>query len=238
MGDQPSAGEPAAGAPRSRAVGHSQEEQRGNTPNLPPLPAGEKTVDPGEAERPEGTDGTAAPEAPDSGLVRRAAAVLTAVSRGEPRLQLGGRDVERLAPVGAQWLARGCSAEHLRLALTSGLPEAVRNPVGLLYDRLRRKMPPPEAADGLGPGPEPGPESRPGPVAVPVPPLAECRVCRDPLPRGVGRTVCAPCARSGPPPVPTQRGSAAVRAGDARWVGRRLHPSVGASQAGFDLKSA
>jgi hypothetical protein len=114
-------------------------------------------------------------------------------------LRLGGRDIARLAPLGAEWLARGCPPDAMRLALTTGLPaEPVHNPAGFLRDRLRSKMPSPAAAEA--------------PKAPVVAAALECDDCRAPLPRGHQGGVCKPCAVAGPEPEPTRSGLAAVRA--------------------------
>ncbi|MFD8995794.1 hypothetical protein [Streptomyces abikoensis] len=108
----------------------------------------------------------------------RATAALTAVSRSERRLRLSARDVRALAPLAAEWFSRGATLAELRDALTSGLPDAVRSPVGLARDRLTRKMP--------DPAPEPTPPPTPlrscaggcGRVFRPVTDEAACRDCR------------------------------------------------------------
>ncbi|MFF1904927.1 hypothetical protein [Kitasatospora sp. NPDC058218] len=74
--------------------------------------------------------------------------------RIDPRLTLGAREVRRLAPLAAEWLARGVSSAALRAALTSGLPEQVKSPAALLRWRLEGKMPA---------------RVEPGTVATPVP---------------------------------------------------------------------
>ncbi|MFG2183105.1 hypothetical protein ACGFLS_30910 [Streptomyces abikoensis] len=108
----------------------------------------------------------------------RATAALTALSRSERRLRLSARDVRALAPLAAEWFSRGATIAELRDALTSGLPDAVRSPVGLARDRLTRKMP--------DPAPEPTPPPTPlrscaggcGRVFRPVSDEAACRDCR------------------------------------------------------------
>ncbi|MEU1783074.1 hypothetical protein ABZ545_26850 [Streptomyces abikoensis] len=108
----------------------------------------------------------------------RATAALTAVSRSERRLRLSARDVKALAPLAAEWFSRGATLAELRDALTSGLPDAVRSPVGLARDRLTRKMP--------DPAPEPTPPPVPlsscaggcGRVFRPVTDEATCLDCR------------------------------------------------------------
>ncbi|GAA0423984.1 hypothetical protein [Streptomyces luteireticuli] len=152
---RPSVQSPAVGRPKGRAVGRLPS---GNTvENTPSLPSPEaQEAEPTAEETGEGgklspTDTTATeavvPEAdagagavPES-FVRRGALALAAVSHGEQRLRLSGRDVAALAPLAGEWLQRGASVEDLREALTQWLPERVHSCVGLVRDRLIRKMP-------------------------------------------------------------------------------------------------
>ncbi|MEV4433994.1 hypothetical protein [Streptomyces sp. NPDC049555] len=113
---------PTVGEPERRAVGRSQEKNGENIPH-PPHP-----------------------------LAERAAHALAAVSHGERRLRLSGRDVRALVPLAAEWFARGATLGDLRTALTSGLPDVVHSPAGLARNRLVRKMPDP------APVPEPVPQ--------------------------------------------------------------------------------
>jgi hypothetical protein len=205
-GEPPSVQDPAVGGPDRRTVGRSQEQQPGNTPNPPPKPPAPQLLEEPEEPEPaptaeaEGPDG---PDGPDGSLLQQAAFALAAVSHNEPRLQLGGRDIAQLAPLAAQWLAHGCPPEQLRLALVSGLPQAVANPAGFLRDRLRRKMPLP----AMPPVPEAEADRK-------TPPIAECDTCRDPLPRGQRDGSCRRCAAAPAtaPPTPSRSGLAAVRA--------------------------
>lgn len=217
-GEPPTAQEPAVGEPDRRAVGRSQEQQPGNTPNPPPSPpAPEVPEEPKEAEtppKPPAGPGADADADADGSLVQQAAFALAAVSHNEPRLQLGGRDIAQLAPLAAQWLAHGCKPEHLRLALASGLPQAVANPAGFLRDRLRRKMPLP----AMPPGPEAEADRK-------TPPIAECDTCRDPLPRGRRNGNCRRCTLDAPLPPPSKTGLAAVRAILSGALGTGLAPA-------------
>ncbi|TKA00186.1 hypothetical protein [Actinacidiphila oryziradicis] len=222
-GEPPSAPEPAVGGPDRRAVGRSQEQQPGNTPNPLPSPPAPDVPEPEEAETPPepptGPDADAGPDAgldarpdaADGSLLQQAAFTLAAVSHNEPRLQLGGRDITQLAPLAAQWLAHGCKPEHLRHALTTGLPSTVLNPAGFLRDRLRRKMP--------LPAPQPAPE------AGLKPPFGECDQCRDPLPRGQQTGNCRRCAAAAPPPASTRSCLATVRAVLSGQLGSGLAPA-------------
>ncbi|MYY02147.1 MULTISPECIES: hypothetical protein [unclassified Streptomyces] len=75
---------------------------------------------------------------------------LAGLGRREPRLALSAADCAALEPLAAAWFARGVGVEHLTSALTAGLPEAVRHPLGLVRRRLADKMPP-HLPDATGP---------------------------------------------------------------------------------------
>lgn len=83
------------------------------------------------------TDEAAAPAAGSAEAER----ILLELRKVDPRLTLGAREVRRLAPLAAEWLARGVSAAGLRSALTSGLPTPVKSPAAILRWRLTEKMP-------------------------------------------------------------------------------------------------
>ncbi len=119
----PTASPQAVGRPKRKSVGRPQEKTAEHTPH-PPHP-----------------------------LTERGADALAAVSYGERRLRLSGRDIRQLAPLAAEWLTRGATPAELREALTSGLPDVVHSPAGLARDRLTRKMPPP--APERAPRPQP-----------------------------------------------------------------------------------
>ncbi|TQF03368.1 hypothetical protein E6W39_15440 [Kitasatospora acidiphila] len=71
--------------------------------------------------------------------------VLLSLRKVDARLVLGSAEAARLAPLAAQWLARGVSAAGLRYALAAGLPPHVKCPAALVRHRLREKMPEDEA---------------------------------------------------------------------------------------------
>ncbi|WP_370421929.1 hypothetical protein AB8O64_27515 [Streptomyces sp. QH1-20] len=141
---------PAAGAPEGRAVGRSPrntDENNYNPPSPSAIPDDQDGAEPsaereGEPISPEATESTdaAAPSVP-APLVERAGRALAAVSHSERRLRLSGREVAALAPLVGEWFQRGAGMAELRDALTSGLPEAVHSPAGIVRDRLVRKMP-------------------------------------------------------------------------------------------------
>ncbi|MEV5238790.1 hypothetical protein AB0K89_06720 [Streptomyces cinnamoneus] len=171
----PTAVGPAVGQPTPRAVGRSQKKTEENTSH-PPHP-----------------------------LAERGAQALTAVTRGERRLRLSGRDVRALAPLAAEWLTRGATLADLREALTSGLPDTVHSPAGITRDRLTRKMP--------DPAPEPGPRPQPlractGGCGRMIRPVADETACRDCRTDGAA---AAALDVSGAVTA-TERGMAAVRA--------------------------
>jgi hypothetical protein len=127
------------------------------------------------------------PESAESAGVLAApgAAVLSRLTRSEPRLALSAADLLALAPLAASWLDAGVSEHEARALLTDGLPPVIHSARALLADRLIRKRPAPRAIATAG--------------------LAECGTCRDPLPRGRPTGICAACSGIAPPP--SQRAS-------------------------------
>lgn len=119
------------------------------------------------------------PEAPDLERHRVATDLLAGLRRDEPRLILGEQDVRRLAPAVAAWLEREATPEAVRQALTTGLPDPVKQPAALLAHRLTALLPPPLPA--VAPPPPP-----PAPLqncdmcdrAFRAPTPGECRDCR------------------------------------------------------------
>jgi hypothetical protein len=75
------------------------------------------------------------------GDLAEAERVLLSLRRSDQRLVLGAAEVARLAPLAAEWLARGVSSAGLLHALTAGLPVQVKCPSALVRCRLRDKMP-------------------------------------------------------------------------------------------------
>ncbi len=182
-GENPADETPALGGPEPQGVGRSQEEKTGGkNPNRP------------------------------HPLAERAAHALAAVSRGERRLRLSGRDILALAPLAAEWLSRGATLGELRTALTAGLPEVVHSPAGLTRNRLVRKMPDP-APVATAPGPRPQPlrscGGGCGRVFRPVGDETACRGCRSDA--AVSRYDVTGAVAA------TQRGMAAVRAALYAW---------------------
>ncbi|GAA3045653.1 hypothetical protein GCM10020000_26760 [Streptomyces olivoverticillatus] len=82
---------------------------------------------------------------PPGAHTERGARLLAALVRTDRRLRLGRREVRQLAPLAGEWLVRGATPDDLHDALTSGLPERVHSPAGILRDRLVRKMPEPRS---------------------------------------------------------------------------------------------
>jgi hypothetical protein len=154
------------GGPEEQAVGTSPkgENTRENT-TLPAqrrrrraaaVPAPEGPADDVADVAPEG----AAPEgdAPEGDApegAEAAAAVLFRAVAVEPRLRLGVSEALELAPLAAEWLARGATEGELRCAVVEGLPDRVHSPVALLRSRLERKLPPLPAHLRLPSAPEP-----------------------------------------------------------------------------------
>ncbi|MFB8242795.1 hypothetical protein ACFC58_40300 [Kitasatospora purpeofusca] len=138
-------------------------------------------------------------ELPDE-QTREAVAALFRAIRPEPRLRLGLAEAQALAPLVRQWLEHGSTATDLAHALLPGLPTHLHSPVALLRDRLRRKVPPPRAA-----------ESTPATYS-------ECPHCHDPVRRP---GPCRSCAEAAPStPATAAAGAASARAA----LHRRTHP--------------
>lgn len=145
-------------------------------------------------------------------LAERGSRALAAVCHTERRLRrISGRDVERLAPLAGEWLARGATLQEMREALTDGLPEPVRSPAGILRDRLTRKMP--------EPAPEPAPRPNPlrscgGGCGRMIRPVADETACRDCRLETAGSDASGAVAA-------TRRGMSAVRASLEAYVQAR-----------------
>ncbi|MFE2410149.1 hypothetical protein ACFXDE_17610 [Kitasatospora sp. NPDC059408] len=149
----PGAKGPAAGRPVGGPRAVPEVKEREQEPTLP------------------GDSGSDSDSGPGPGVAAR---TLLQVVRPEPRLRLGEREAAALAPLVEEWLERGSSPADLAQALLPGLPSPVHSPVGVLRDRLVRKMPPVHAV---------APKR-----------YAECWECRDPVPRP-GR--CRACEGEG-----------------------------------------
>ncbi|WP_234434256.1 helix-turn-helix domain-containing protein [Streptomyces sp. NRRL F-5126] len=138
-----------------------------------------------------------------------AAALLAGLRTRDPRLMLSERDIRRLAPAVAEWLARDASPEAVRIALTTGLPSDLHSPVAVLRYRLAELVPPPLPVSAPPDAPRGGPppfqtcDACDRAFRSPEPGL--CGDCRpheaaavSPLPRpglrGDGRPLCTPAA--------------------------------------------
>jgi hypothetical protein len=118
--------------------------------------------------------GSPEPPADPDGRLQLAERVLLSLRTIDARLVLGSRDVARLAPLAAEWLAKGVSVAGLRHALTAGLPVPVKCPAGLMRNRLQEKMPAHELDE------------------LPVN-LAVCADCERPFRLVAGENRCASC---------------------------------------------
>ncbi|GAA1991967.1 hypothetical protein [Kitasatospora viridis] len=136
-----------------------------------------------------------APPIPDA-QTRRAVATLFRVIRCEPRLHLGEAEARSLAPLVAQWLARGATPADLAAALLPGLPAQLHAPAAMLRNRLERKMPPAV-----------------GPAQPLTARYAECAKCHDPVPQP---GICRACAGLVPRQIAVGGGEAVTRNGAAR----------------------
>ncbi|MCW2875489.1 hypothetical protein [Actinacidiphila oryziradicis] len=107
----------------------------------------------------------------------QAAGVLSRLGSAAPAMTLKASEVIKLAPLAAEWLARGATELQIRNELTEGLPPKVKSAAALVENRLVRKMPP---------------------VPVVAVPLADCAECANPLPRGQQAGICGRCAGVAP----------------------------------------
>ncbi|WP_405881480.1 hypothetical protein OG762_24675 [Streptomyces sp. NBC_01136] len=141
----------------------------------------------------------------------RAYILLAALGRTTPALSLSARDCADLAPLLAEWFARGATDEHVLQALTTGLPIPVHSPAALVRTRLIGKLPP-----------EPVRETPPRPPLR----ILECAKCGTPgRPEALPGGVCGPCRGDTAPPPTGPLTSTAVHAhaaaARAAMVGRR-----------------
>ncbi|MCZ0994191.1 helix-turn-helix domain-containing protein [Streptomyces noursei] len=122
-----------------------------------------------------------------------ATALLANLRRDDARLLLPVRDIDRLAPGVAAWLERGVAPEAVRRALSTDLPDPVRNSAGLIAHRLTALLPPP-----LPETPPP-----PEPTAPGLAPFQTCDGCERAF-RAREAGLCRDCRqdgqRLGPPP--------------------------------------
>ncbi|MFI2610635.1 hypothetical protein [Kitasatospora sp. NPDC018619] len=157
-----------------------------------------------------------APDPPDERTPNRAHlpsvayTALAALGLADARLSLSAADCEALAPLAAEWFARGATLALFTNALTSGLPTQVHSAAALTRRRLIDKLPPVRP--------------HPGPPAVRIPECTDCRTpCRPHALQGglcrtcrTSRDPRAPAAPTAPPRRPGALSPAAVRAHAAR----------------------
>ncbi|MFD9422450.1 MULTISPECIES: hypothetical protein [unclassified Streptomyces] len=112
---------------------------------------------------------------------------LAQLGRRDPRLALSAADCETLQDLAQCWFDRGADADYLLQALSCGLPTGVDSPVGLVRDRLIRKLPPLLPATPTPPAPGTAPHRL----------LVECTECGAPgRPESLPDGLCGPCRRS------------------------------------------
>ncbi|MFD4906664.1 hypothetical protein [Kitasatospora purpeofusca] len=196
----PSATHPVSGEATTGRTGVLVVKNRYQEPSHPTEPAdGQATAEgageePGEREE-DHQDVKDALAMPDE-QVHEAVTTLFRVIRPEPRLRLGEAEATELAPVVAQWLERGSTAQDLAQALLPGLPVPLHSPVGVLRSRLQRKMPPVQT-----------------PQQPSKPRYAECAKCHDPVPQP---GICRACAGLGRRPASVSCGAGVAASGAAR----------------------
>lgn len=117
----------------------------------------------------------APPPAPLTERDRPAAALLANLRGHDPRLLLGERDIERLAPGVTAWLDRGAHPDAVTRTLTATLPDNLAHPASLLAHRLKALLPPPL------PTPTPAAPTYGMTMTSPRSPFAECDDCGYPF---------------------------------------------------------
>ncbi|WP_149030420.1 hypothetical protein [Kitasatospora sp. MBT66] len=172
--DRPQTGEPKSESPqvgerRCRSFGSNP---KGKNQEKNPTPTPVEEVEDAPAAEVEGGQEDSHQEQEQA--TAEAVTVLARVGQADRRLRLGVAEMLRLAPLAAQWVARGATEAEIRDALISGLPAQVARPAAIVEWRLTHKMPAEPAA--------------------PVAPLAECGQCKAPLPRGQEAGICSGCA--------------------------------------------
>ncbi|WP_077801175.1 hypothetical protein [Streptomyces sp. JHA26] len=172
---------------------------------------------------------------PTAAAAHRATAyrTLARLGRVEPRLALSDADCHDLTDLVVPWLERGATPVSLTKALTTGLPDDVHAPRGLVARRLRDKLPPvpmPYADCGAEPD-----DDDPGPRLVGrlMPECTECGVPGRPAAFVGG--LCQGCRIGSPhgaaprevPPAPSAPPSrAAVLAREAVLAARGSRPGA------------
>ena len=142
------------------------------------------------------------PDGPPRRTRSRAHILLAALGREAPALSLSAADCAALAPLVAEWYARGATDADVLRALTTGLPTPVHHPAALVRNRLTTKLPP-----------------EPAPTRPPLR-ILECAKCGVPgrpeaLPGGICgacRGERAPTPLASPQALIVQARAAAIRA--------------------------
>ncbi|MFJ7279816.1 hypothetical protein [Kitasatospora sp. NPDC098663] len=193
---EPSVTRPASGPADSGGAGLPVVKNLVKEPSLPG--SGDTSPNVLATRRPEAAGGRARTSVEDLDAPLRAAALtLYQVLGSQKRLRLGEAEVAELAPLVAEWLAVGSGPAELAAALLAGLPETIHSPVGVVRDRLLRKLPMRPARTERA-----APSSR----------TYECDECRAPRTRP---GLCGPCSGS-PTQLAVGCGADATPAGAAR----------------------
>ncbi|MGW2325300.1 helix-turn-helix domain-containing protein [Streptomyces sp. NPDC001700] len=124
-------------------------------------------------------------DAPEPTPHPAANALLATLRRDDDRLLLSQREVCRLAPAVAAWLARGAAPAAVRRTLTANLPPDLRHPAAFLAHRLTALLPPPLPA---------APSSSPRPPAFV--PLRNCDGCDRAFRAPAPATLCRDCRQA------------------------------------------
>ncbi|MFD8018890.1 hypothetical protein ACFV6G_00435 [Streptomyces lavendulae] len=199
--DSPTDHMPTVGAPTGQAVGGSPKGviPQGNDllPEAAPEPDGCEAERQQQAEEEESPLDNSQPSGTADAVTGRAAACLSRLRDFEPRLRLTTKEVIRLAPLAAEWLADGLHEMEVIRALTKSLPVTIESAVALCTFRLNNQRPE-------------KPEPRQPAAAAVVADRASCPQCRVRFPVGHPGGICLPCRDDNPPRVNHAAREAAV----------------------------
>lgn len=138
--EKPSVGEPTLGGPTAGISAEPPVKETQVKKTLPsPVPETAPEATESREEAPKGWE-EGEDVLPDE--MAACAPLVARLSREVPRLTVGVAEMGAILPLVAEWRRRGASDAQIIAAVVTGLPAEIRSPVGLIRDRLTRKMPP------------------------------------------------------------------------------------------------
>ncbi|MBT2609917.1 hypothetical protein J7I97_16955 [Streptomyces sp. ISL-87] len=189
--DSPTDHMPTVGLPSDQAVGGSPKGVIPKGNDLLPEAAAEP--DGSESEQQQQEEGEVSsldnkPSDTADAVTGRAAACLSRLRDFEPRLRLSTKEVLRLAPLAAEWLADGLHEMEVIRELTKSLPASLESAVALCTYRLNNQKP--EKPEPRVPAAAPATDER-----------ASCPDCHVKFPLGHPGGLCRPCQADSAPRV-------------------------------------